>query len=178
MIVPKNAGQGYPLTVTFTHMHVCPPHRVHLHTHDLICIHKRISAHIDKRTHFFSGVRYGGEVFILDFFFLAHNRLAVKGWARSKPQSICALSSAGIWGGLSSPTCAFVPGPKQSEEALPTLGTFRRLGERLKNSLGCQLARASSAGRGAWALSRQDRGTSGTTRGSYSLIWTPETALP
>lgn len=111
-------------------------------------------------------------------FFLAHNRLAIKGWARSKPQSICALSSAGIWGELSSPTCAFVPGPKQSEEALPTLGTFRRLGERLKNSLGCQLARASSAGRGAWALSRQDRGTSGTTRGSYSLIWTPETALP
>lgn len=52
------------------HTHACvPPHRVHLHTHDLICIHKRISAHIDKRTHFFSGVRYGGEVFILDFFF-------------------------------------------------------------------------------------------------------------
>lgn len=62
------------------HTHACvPPHRVHLHTHDLICIHKRISAHIDKRTHFFSGVRYGGEVFILDFFFWLTTDLPSRG---------------------------------------------------------------------------------------------------
>lgn len=76
----------------------------------------------------------------------------------------------GSGGALSSPTCAFVPGPKQSEKGLPTPGTFRMLGERLKNSLGCQLARASSAGRGAWALTGQDRGTSETARGSGLLF--------
>lgn len=165
-----------------SHSHTCmcaPPHRVHLHTHELMCIHRRISAHIDNPLFQWSEIWRGSFHSGLFFFFWPTTDLPSRGGRGANHSPLfCALSSPGIWGELSSPTCVFVPGPKQSEKGLPTLGTFRRLGERLKNSLGCQLFRASSAGRGAWALSRQDRGTSGTTRGSYSLIWTPETALP
>lgn len=63
------------------HTHACvpPPHRVHLHTHELMCIHRRISAHIDNPLFQWSEIWRGSFHSGLFFFFFGPQQTCHQG---------------------------------------------------------------------------------------------------